>query len=81
MSDGNIKTMATLDAKGLKCPLPVLKANKMLKGLDAGAILDVEATDPGAVADFEAFCETTGHVLVASTESGGVYNFKIRKDG
>ena len=73
--------MATLDVKGLKCPLPVLKANKMLRGLGAGAVLEIEATDPGAVADFEAFCETAGHELVASTESGGVFNFKIRKDG
>ncbi len=77
----NTETMATLDVKGLKCPLPVLKANKMLRRLEVGAVLEIEATDPGAVADFKAFCETTGHILVASTEAGGVYNFKIRKDG
>ncbi len=73
--------MATLDVKGLKCPLPVLKANKMLRGLEAGAVLEIEATDPGAVADFKAFCETTGHILEATAEADGVYSFKIRKDG
>lgn len=73
--------MAMLDVKGLKCPLPVLKANKMLRGLEAGAVLEIEATDPGAVADFKVFCETTGHTLMASAEAGGVYSFKIRKDG
>ncbi|MEE8515662.1 MAG: sulfurtransferase TusA family protein [Alphaproteobacteria bacterium] len=73
--------MATLDVKGLKCPLPVLKANKMLRGLEAGTVLEIDATDPGAVADFKVFCETTGHILVESTEADGVYSFKIRKDG
>lgn len=73
--------MARLDVKGLNCPLPVLKANKMLRDLEAGTILEIEATDPGAVADFKAFCETAGHKLVESTEADGVYNFKIRKDG
>ena len=68
-----------LDAKGLACPLPVLKAKKRLKDLQAGDILIVHATDPSAVKDFEAFCELTGHELVASREADGVFTFELRK--
>lgn len=68
-----------LDAKGLLCPLPVLKARRALKQVPAGEVLEVLATDPGAVEDFKSFCEVTGHELVASTEADGVFRFKIRK--
>ncbi len=68
-----------LDAKGLLCPLPVLKARRALKKVPAGEVLEVLATDPGAVEDFKSFCEVTGHELVASTEADGVFSFKIRK--
>jgi tRNA 2-thiouridine synthesizing protein A len=70
-----------LDAKGLACPLPVLRARKAMKEVPAGEILEVLATDPGAVADFASFCEVTGHALVASDEADGVFSFKIRKRG
>lgn len=69
----------TLDAKGLKCPLPVLRARKAMKQVPVGGILEVEATDPSAVQDFEAFCETTGHELLDSSEAEGTYHFSIRK--
>jgi tRNA 2-thiouridine synthesizing protein A len=68
-----------LDARGLRCPLPVLKARKALKDLAPGEILQVLATDPGAVKDFEAFCRTTGHRLVASNATDGCYDFRIEK--
>ena len=68
-----------LDTKGLKCPLPVLRARKAMKAVEAGGILEVEATDPGSVRDFQAFCQTTGHELLDSSEADGVYLFKIRK--
>ena len=68
-----------LDVKGLKCPLPVLRARKALKPLAPGELLEVLATDPSSVQDFASFCETTGHALVASEEADGVYVFKIRK--
>ena len=68
-----------LDAKGLLCPLPVLKARRAMKQVPAGEVLEVLATDPGAVEDFKSFCEVTGHELVASTEADGVFSFKIRK--
>ena len=72
-------TDAFLDAKGLKCPLPVLRARRAMKPLTAGEVLRIEATDPGATKDFAAFCETTGHVLLESSEADGVYSFRIRK--
>ncbi len=73
--------MATqvLDVKGLNCPLPVLRARKALKDLPVGATLQVLATDPGAVKDFEAFCRTTGNELVSSAVEGNVYSFLIRR--
>ncbi len=68
----------TLDAKGLNCPLPILRAKKSLKDVPAGGTLEVLATDPGSVADFEAFCRTTGNQLMESTANGGVYRFLIK---
>jgi len=68
-----------LDATGLKCPLPVLKARKQIKGLEPGDILHVEATDPGAPKDFEAFCESQACDLLESREEDGVYIIRLRK--
>ena len=68
-----------LDAKGLRCPLPVLKARKAIKEVPVGGILRVLATDPGAVKDFEAFCKTTGYRLVGSSQDGDVLTFDIEK--
>jgi tRNA 2-thiouridine synthesizing protein A len=75
--------MATdqLDAKGLICPLPVLKARRAMKSLAAGDILEIEATDPGSVKDFAHFCETTGYRLASSSEADGVFHFTIEKTG
>lgn len=67
-----------LDAKGLNCPLPILKAKQAMKNVPSGGTLEVLATDPGAVADFEAFCRSTGHELVEKSQDGGVYRFLIR---
>lgn len=68
-----------LDAKGLNCPLPILRTKKALKDVPAGEILNIEATDPGAIADFEAFCRTTGNELVSHSDDGTIYKFEIRK--
>ena len=70
-----------LDAKGLNCPLPILKAKKALKPVPAGETLEILATDPGSVADFQAFCRATGNELVEHDEEGGVYRFVLRKTG
>ncbi len=67
-----------LDVKGMNCPLPILKAKKKLNTMDANATLQILATDPGAIADFEAFCRTTGNTLLESSEDGGVYAFVIQ---
>ena len=73
---------STLDATGLLCPLPVLKARRALKAVPAGGILEVLATDPGAIKDFEHFCQTTGcELMMASEELGGVLRFRLRKPG
>jgi tRNA 2-thiouridine synthesizing protein A len=77
MSD--LDSEATLDARGLKCPLPVLKARRALKDVPAGGLLRVLATDPGATKDFAHFCETTGCVLVESGQEGEVLRFLLRK--
>jgi tRNA 2-thiouridine synthesizing protein A len=68
-----------LDATGLKCPLPVLKARKAMRDVPVGAVLRVLATDPGAPQDFRHFCATTGHVLVAESATAGTLTFDIRK--
>lgn len=56
---------AFLDAKGLNCPLPILRAKKAMQALDIGGLLDIHATDPGAVKDFAAFCRSTGNELLS----------------
>ncbi|MBO1359000.1 sulfurtransferase TusA family protein [Acetobacter sacchari] len=68
-----------LDVRGLSCPLPVLKANRALRGLGAGDRLRVLATDRASVSDFQAFCRESGHALVAFGEEGGVLSFVIRR--
>lgn len=67
-----------LDAKGLNCPLPILKAKKALKDVPIGGTLEVLATDPGSVADFDAFCRATGNELIESKQDNDVYRFIIK---
>jgi len=68
----------TLDAKGMNCPLPILKARKALKEVPAGSTLEILATDPGSVADFQAFCRQTGNELVEHSLNDDVYRFIIK---
>ena len=68
-----------LDAKGLNCPLPILRAKKTLAGMESGQTLKIVATDPGSVKDFEAFAKQTGNELLESGEEGGAYIFFIKK--
>jgi tRNA 2-thiouridine synthesizing protein A len=70
-----------LDAKGLSCPLPILRAKKALKDLPTGATLEIQATDPGSVKDFEAFCRQTGNELVEHHMDDKVYVFTLRHTG
>ena len=69
----------TLDTKGLNCPIPILKAKKVIKSMEAGDVLEVLATDPGAVKDFEAFTRATGNELVEWNEENGVFRFLLKK--
>lgn len=69
----------TLNAEGLNCPLPIIKAKKALKGMEAGQVLAVRSTDPGSVADFAAFCSQTGNELLSSETEGNIYLFDIKK--
>ncbi len=68
-----------LDASGLNCPLPILRAKKTLAGMAAGQILRIVATDPGSVKDFDAFAKQTGNPLLESGEEDGKFVFMIKK--
>lgn len=68
-----------LDASGLNCPLPILRAKKAINALESGQTLKIIATDPGSVKDFEAFCKQTGNELLSSAEEGGKFLFMIKK--
>ena len=73
-------TTATLDAKGLNCPLPIMKAKKSIRALQLGDTLEVLSTDPASIRDFQSFCKATGNQLLETEEeSGGVYRFVIQK--
>ena len=69
----------TLDTRGMNCPLPILKAKKALRDLNAGDILRVDSTDPGSFSDFEAFCNTTGNILLSSETVDEVFTYLIIK--
>jgi len=68
-----------LDARGLSCPLPILKTKKALNDLATGQVLKVVATDPGSVKDMEAFAKQTGNALLSSAQDGGGYVFFLQK--
>ncbi len=68
-----------LDARGLNCPLPILRAKKSLADLTGGKVLKITATDPGSVKDFQAFAKQTGNELLESAAAGSEYVFYIRK--
>ncbi len=68
-----------LDASGLNCPLPILRAKKTLNSMGSGQVLHIIATDPGSVKDFEAFAKQTGNELMESKEEGGKFHFLIKK--
>ena len=79
VTDRLVTEETLLDASGLRCPLPVLKAKKALKAAAPGQVLKVLATDPDSPQDFENFCRTTGDELLSSTQDGDVFVYRIRK--
>ncbi len=68
-----------LDARGLNCPMPIVKTAQAMKTIPSGSLLEVLATDPGSVKDFEAWSRTTGNELVERSVDGGVYRFVLRR--
>ena len=68
-----------LDARGLNCPLPILRTKKSLAGMQVGDILEITATDPGSMKDLDSFCSQTGNELLSSQQQGGEFHFRIRK--
>ena len=68
-----------LDARGLNCPLPILRAKKTLNAMTGGQILKIMATDPGSVKDFEAFAKQTGNELLESSEVESEFHFRLKK--
>ena len=76
MADAN---MVELDAPGLLCPMPLLKAKRALNAMASGEKLRVTATDQGSVRDFQVFAEQSGHTLLATDESEGVYVHVLQK--
>ena len=68
-----------LDARGLNCPLPILRAKKALGELQSGQVLRIVSTDPGSVKDFAAFCKQTGNELLSQAEANKEYTFMLKK--
>jgi len=71
--------VTTVDARGLSCPMPIIRTALAVKPLPQGALVEVLATDPGSQRDFVAWCRTTGHELVEQTVDGPVHRFVIRR--
>ncbi len=68
-----------VDARGLSCPLPIVRTAQAMKTLGSGDLLEVVATDPGSVKDFAAWSKATGNPLVESSSEGGIYRFVLRR--
>ena len=68
-----------LDARGLNCPIPILRTKKFLTTMEIGKIVRIMSTDPGSVKDFEAFARQTGNELLSSTEVEGEFQFTLKK--
>ena len=79
MSSSDATVQQSLDACGLTCPLPLLKAKQALNGLAAGLVLEVQCTDPGSVRDFEVFARQSGNELLKSEEDSGIYTYWLKK--
>ena len=75
----SMQIVKTLDLKGLSCPLPIVKTAQGIKEVQSGELIEALATDPGSVADFNAWCRSTGNELVEQGDEGGVFRFVIRK--
>lgn len=73
------KVIRSIDAKGLSCPMPVIKAKRGISEIGMGEVLEILSTDPGSMADFKAWARSTGHELLMSQEQAGVFTYHIRR--
>jgi rhodanese-related sulfurtransferase/TusA-related sulfurtransferase len=74
-----IKTNSVLDAKGLACPMPIVKTKKAINGMESGEVLEIQATDKGSTADLKAWAQSTGHQYLGTIEEGTVLKHYLRK--
>jgi len=74
-----LEITATVDARGLSCPMPIVRTAQAMKTLPSGAIVEVVATDPGSIKDVAAWCRSTGNTLIEQTSDGAVYRFVIQR--
>jgi len=79
MTDDTMTFDKEVDARGLNCPLPILRAKKALNDMQSGQVLKVLATDPGSVKDFEAFCKQTGNELLSQAQTEREYSFYLQR--
>ena len=75
----DIEIAATLDCRGLTCPLPVIKLSRAIRTIETGAVLEMLATDPGSVPDLEAFQKQTGHTVIEQSQADGVFRFLVKR--
>ena len=74
-----LQIVQTIDARGLSCPMPIVKTAQAIKAVASGGLIEVLATDAGSVKDFAAWSRTTGNDLIEQTEDGGVFRFVLRR--
>ncbi len=74
-----IKADQFLDAKGLACPMPIVRTKKAINTIEAGEVLEIHTTDKGSLADLTAWTKSTGHELLESSEDNGVFKFFVKK--
>jgi tRNA 2-thiouridine synthesizing protein A len=75
----DLQVLQRVDARGLSCPMPIVKTAQAMKTLPAGTLLEILATDPGSIKDLAAWTRTTGNELVEQTVDGGVFRFVLRR--
>ena len=75
----DVTASQTLDARGLKCPMPVVRTSQEIKKIEVGGVLELLATDPGSVADMIAWCKSTGNELLSRDREDGIFKFYIRR--
>lgn len=74
-----VEITTRVDARGLSCPMPIVRTAQAIRTMASGGLLEVLATDPGSVKDFAAWCRSTGNELLEQTSDGSVYRFVIRR--